>query len=197
MTFQTKNKLSSTSATILAVRIRQRFPMGSWELLFQLIGLLLLGLSARFALPIPGSEVPISLQTLAVVVLGAWLGPVRASLLLVLYLLLGGLGLPLFAGGRSGWEVVLGPSSGFLLGFVLAAAFVGAWVKKKGNAFLPILLGVILAHLLILAVGYLVLGWKQGFANLSAESLLALLPGLVLKSLLGALLIRLSNRWLV
>jgi hypothetical protein len=43
MTFQTKNKLSSTSATILAVRIRQRFPMGSWELLFQLIGLLLLG----------------------------------------------------------------------------------------------------------------------------------------------------------
>lgn len=76
-------------------------------------------------IPIGSLGVPITLQTLAVMLAGLCLGPVRGALAVLLYLVLGLVGLPVFSGGRSGLQVLTTPSAGYLIGFVLAAFVVG------------------------------------------------------------------------
>ena len=69
---------------------------------------------------------PITLQTLGVLLAGASLGPKKGPLAVLLYLALGAIGLPVFAGGSAGVGVVFGPTGGFLFGFVLAGK-----IRKK------------------------------------------------------------------
>ena len=76
-------------------------------------------------IPVGSLGVPITLQTLAVMLAGLSLGAVRGSLAVLLYLVLGIAGLPVFSGGRSGLQVMAGPSAGYLLAFLLAAFVVG------------------------------------------------------------------------
>ena len=71
---------------------------------------LLIALSAQAAIPVAFSPVPLTLQSLAVVLVGATLGPWRGAAAAALYLLEGALGLPFFAQGRSGMAVLLGPT---------------------------------------------------------------------------------------
>ncbi|MGO4804902.1 biotin transporter BioY [Arthrobacter sp. 2MCAF15] len=77
------------------------------------------------AIPVGGLGVPITLQTLAVMLTGLALGAGRAFAAVGLYLLLGFAGLPIFSGGRSGLGVLAGPSAGYIIGFLLAATAVG------------------------------------------------------------------------
>ena len=77
------------------------------------------GLAAQIAIPVPGSPVPITGQTVAVLLTGATLGAVRGSAGMLIYVLAGALGVPWFAGGSSGWPSA---TAGYLVGFVLAAA---------------------------------------------------------------------------
>jgi biotin transport system substrate-specific component len=76
-------------------------------------------------IPVGGLGVPITLQTLAVMLTGLVLGPGRAFAAVGLYVLLGLAGLPIFSGGRSGLGILAGPSAGYILAFPLAAAAVG------------------------------------------------------------------------
>ncbi|MEV8041268.1 biotin transporter BioY [Arthrobacter sp. NPDC080082] len=78
------------------------------------------------AIPVGGLGVPITLQTLAVILTGLALGPARAFAAVGLYLLLGFAGLPIFSGGRAGLGVLAGPSGGYIIGFLLGATAVGA-----------------------------------------------------------------------
>ncbi|MDQ4046538.1 MAG: biotin transporter BioY [Actinomycetota bacterium] len=77
------------------------------------------------AIPVGGLGVPITLQTLAVMLTGLALGPGRAFAAVGLYTLLGLAGLPIFSGGRSGLGILAGPSAGYIIAFPLAAAVVG------------------------------------------------------------------------
>ncbi len=77
-------------------------------------------------IPVGGLGVPITLQTLAVVLTGLVLGPLRGGLAVALYLLLGFVGLPVFSAGQSGLQVLSGPTAGYLVSFLLAAVVVGA-----------------------------------------------------------------------
>jgi biotin transport system substrate-specific component len=77
------------------------------------------------AIPVGGLGVPITLQTLAVMLTGLALGPGRAFAAVGLYVLLGLAGLPIFSGGRGGLGVLAGPSAGYIVAFPLAAAAVG------------------------------------------------------------------------
>ncbi|WP_457971438.1 biotin transporter BioY [Arthrobacter sp. D1-17] len=77
------------------------------------------------AIPVGGLGVPITLQTLAVMLTGLALGPGRAFGAVGLYTLLGLAGLPIFSGGRSGLGILAGPSAGYIIAFPLAAAVVG------------------------------------------------------------------------
>jgi biotin transport system substrate-specific component len=81
------------------------------------------------AIPVGGAGVPITLQTFAVMLAGCVLGPVRGFLAVALYLLLGAVGLPVFAEHSSGLGVFTGPSAGYLYAFPIAAALGGFLVK--------------------------------------------------------------------
>lgn len=77
-----------------------------------------------------GGLVPITLQTFGVLLTGAVLGPRRGFLAVMLYLLVGTLGLPVFSGGAAGPGVLVGPTAGYLVGFPLAATLCGFLVAR-------------------------------------------------------------------
>lgn len=89
-----------------------------------------LGLPGSF--PVFGG-VPITAQTLGVMLAGAVLGPVLGALSVTVLLALVAVGLPLLAGGRGGIAVFLGPSAGYALGWILGAAVVGILVHAGGR----------------------------------------------------------------
>lgn len=74
--------------------------------------------------------VPVTLQSFAVILAGALLGPWRGGLAVALYLLLGMAGLPVFSGGAAGAAVFAGPSAGYLFAFPLVAMLCGALVQR-------------------------------------------------------------------
>lgn len=92
-------------------------------------GSLFVAVCSRIEIPL--RPVPITAQTLAVLLLGALLGARRGPLAVVTYLGLGASGLPVFAGGVSGAARLTGPTAGYLAGFVAAAAVVG-WLSERG-----------------------------------------------------------------
>lgn len=94
---------------------------------------LLTALLAQVAVPVPGSPVPITGQTLAVVLTAAALGPLRGVAGQALYLLLGAVGLPFYSEASSGWEVVTGATGGYLVGFVPAAYLIGLAARHRAD----------------------------------------------------------------
>lgn len=91
-------------------------------------GAALTAVLAQVAIPL--WPVPITGQTLAVLLVGASLGAVRGGLSMVVYALAGLAGLPVFSDRAAGAAVLLGPTGGYILGFVLAAAFTG-WLAQR------------------------------------------------------------------
>lgn len=86
---------------------------------------------AWFKIPLPFTPVPITLQTLLVLLSGAVLGAYYGALAMIIYLLLGAIGLPVFAGGSSGIGVLLGPTGGYLFSYPIAAFVIGKMTKSK------------------------------------------------------------------
>lgn len=86
---------------------------------------LLTAVLAQVAIPVPGSPVPITGQTLAVVLTAAALGPHRGVAGQALYLTLGAVGLPFYSDASGGLEVLAGATGGYLLGFLPAAYLIG------------------------------------------------------------------------
>ncbi len=113
---------------------------------------LVVAASAQVAVPVPLSPVPMTLQPLAVLVVGGLIGAMPGAAALLLYLALGMLGLPVFAGGGSGIIHVLGPTGGYLLAFPAAAAVAGRFAGPSPRL-LPVLLGCALGMVVIHAGG--------------------------------------------
>ena len=121
------------------------------------LGAIVVALAAQVVVPVPFSPVPMTLQPLAVLAVGGLLGAAGGLSALVLYLLLGILGLPVFAGGGSGAWHLLGPTGGYLLAFPVAAAVTGALVRSttaspgsvNGRAVLRVLLSCALGMAII------------------------------------------------
>ena len=149
-------------------------------------GSLLVAALAQVRLPLPFTPVPITGQTFGVLLVGAVLGSRRGGLSLLLYLLVGGLGAPVFAGGVSGWPV--GPTGGYLLGFVLAAVVTG-WLAERGwdRRLSRALLAMLAGHVAIYAVGVAWLALYVGADRAIPLGLLPFLPGDAIKLLLAAL----------
>lgn len=91
-------------------------------------------------IPLGFLPVPITAQTLGVMLAGALLGPKRAAVALGVFVLLVAAGLPLLAGGRGGIGIFLGPTGGFVLAFPLAAAAVGYLTERFDGAGRPLVL---------------------------------------------------------
>jgi biotin transport system substrate-specific component len=93
-------------------------------------GAVIVGVAAQLSVTVPGTPVPVTGQTFAVLLTGAALGPGRGLLSMALYVVAGGLGVPWFAEAGSGWG---GASFGYLVGFILAAAVVGRLASGGGD----------------------------------------------------------------
>jgi len=90
----------------------------------------LTALAARITIPVPGTPVPITGQTFAVLLAGATLGTAAGGASQLLYVATG-LFFPVYADGKQGWEVVSGATGGYLIGFIAAAAVVGYLAERR------------------------------------------------------------------
>lgn len=102
-----------------------------WRVALVVVGTAFLALAARIQIPLPFSPVPVTGQTLAVLLIGASLGARLGAATVALYVAEGVVGLPVFAGGTSGLLRLTGPTGGYLVGFI-AAAFVVGWLVERG-----------------------------------------------------------------
>ncbi|HET9604643.1 MAG TPA: biotin transporter BioY [Gemmatimonadales bacterium] len=137
------------------------------------LGALVVALSAQIALPLSFTPIPFTLQPLAVILVGAWLGPIEGATALGAYLVAGALGAPVFAMGHGGAWRLAGPTGGYLLAFPMAAAVAGL-ARTRGLA------GVALA-----SWSALVFTVAMAVIHLGGISQLALLggdPGLAFRS---------------
>ncbi len=164
---------------------------------------LLTALSAQVTIHLP--LIPLTMQTFSVLLAGALLGPRLGALAMLLYLVEGLAGLPVFAEGRSAWTpstlpgvpVILGLSAGYLLSYPFAAALVGGlatrgWDRRP----LTMLAAMLLGSVIVFALGA---GWLAHFvgpAHAFTGGVLPFLPGDVVKALLAAGLVPLGWKWL-
>jgi biotin transport system substrate-specific component len=104
---------------------------GFYDIVLIVGGSLLIGLSAQVAVPLPFSPVPVTGQTFAVLMTGALLGARRGSVCVLVYLVQGIAGLPVFAAApKAGPAVLLGPTGGYLIGFIVAAYLTGLLAER-------------------------------------------------------------------
>jgi len=131
---------------------------------------LLTALFAQFKITLGFTPVPITGQTFAVLVSGAALGLRRGAASQALYWLLGLVGLPFYSGGAHGWKVASGATFGYFVGFVVAAALVGALAERRQDRTLLTSLPAMLAgSAVIYALGA---GWLAHKLNLTAPKAL-------------------------
>ncbi|MFC1786312.1 biotin transporter BioY, partial [Candidatus Neomarinimicrobiota bacterium] len=95
-------------------------------------GSLLLAVLARLSIPVPFSPVPITGQTFGILFLGVILGSRIGTLSVIMYISEGLIGLPVFAGGTMGFLYLLGPTGGYLIGFIPAVYLVG-YISEQGQ----------------------------------------------------------------
>jgi len=131
---------------LVPVSIAERTPTRVRHLVLIALGAAIVALTAQIY--IPTQPVPFTAQTLGVLVVGGALGFRRGAAALALYVLVGALGVPIYAEGKAGADAVLGVTGGYLLGFILAAAVVGrfaelGWDRHLGGAVVMMLAGTV------------------------------------------------------
>lgn len=132
-------------------------------------GAALTAVAAQVAIPLPFTPVPLTLQTFAVLLVGASLGTVRGIASMLLYLAVGVAGAPVFSHGSSGWG---GASFGYVIGFVAAALLVGKLAERGATRGPVATAGVmVLGNLAIYAVG---VPWLMNVAHVDLAKALAL-----------------------
>ena len=161
-------------------------------------GAALTAVSAQIAVPL--WPVPITGQTLAVLLVGVTLGAVRGGLSMVLYAILGIVGLPVFSESSSGWGVIAGPSGGYIIGFIFAAILTGwlaqrEWDRKLLRAFVAFLAGSVVTFafgLPWLATFLGAVGAPNDLNSVLTAGLYPFILGGVATSILGAGIITLA-----
>jgi biotin transport system substrate-specific component len=184
---------------LIPVGVGERISPRVRHIALVIAGALLIYLTSLVSIQLPGNPVPVTLQTFGVLVVGGALGLKRGSSSTFLYVALGMIGLPFFAEGKGGLQVIWGTTGGYLIGFVLAAALVGrlaelGWDRRLGGALGATALG----SLVIYAVGVPWLAVVLGISLVDAFRL-GVLPFLVfdIVKLVAAALVFPAAWWVV
>ena len=152
----------------------------------------LMAVCAQIAVPM--TPVSMTMQTFAVLLAGAMLGPVRGTVSVLLYLALGAAGLPVLSDGASGLAPFAGSTAGYLFGFPLAALLVGLLYDRARG--LSARFGLLLAaHVVILTLGA---GWLATDIGVSAaleHGVMPFLIGMAVKSALVVAAVAACKRW--
>jgi len=184
---------TSTQSLLLADTVRpvSREARIAFDAALIVGGSLLIAVGAQVALPLPGSPVPVTLQTFAVLLLALLLGPRRSTAAVALYLAEGLAGMPVFTPGATlGFARLAGPTGGYLLGFLPAAWLVGTLAQRGLDRRVPTaLLTMALGMAVILASGVAWLAWFAGFEYAIQAGLIPFLPGEAAKIAVAGLLL--------
>lgn len=160
-----------------------------------LVGTLLITLSSYVTIPL--YPVPVTAQTLVVLLIGLSFGTRLSFLTLSLYLFQGAVGLPVFAGGAGGLAALFGPTGGYLLGFVAAGSLLGLLARRGfGKNFLTTIIAMLAGNAVIYFFGVLWLANFIGIENALKHGVLPFLYGDVLKIFVAAALIPLAWKFL-
>ncbi len=160
-------------------------------------GILLLTLSAKVQIPL--WPVPMTMQTYVILVIGMAYGTRMATMTVLGYLIAGAMGLPVFAGTPEkglGIPYMLGPTGGYLIGFLLATVLMGklaesGWDRRMGLC----ILGMTVGHLLILASGVTWLAVSLGWERAIAVGAAPFVAATILKTALAGVTLPLAWRW--
>jgi len=140
-------------------------------------------LGAYVRIPVKGSPVPITLQTFFVILSGAILGKRLGSLSQFVYLILGTIGLPVFQGYSSGVAYILGPTGGYIIGFIVSAYFIGYMLRYKSSNITWVIASFVAGSLIICILGslWLVYLYKINIVTAISIGILPFLPGDMIK----------------
>jgi biotin transport system substrate-specific component len=157
---------------LIPVRVGERTSPRLRDIALVVAGAVLIFLTSKVYVTIPGNPVPYTLQTFGVLVVGGALGLRRGGLASLLYVALGVVGLPFFAEGKGGVDVIFGATGGYLVGFVVASALVGrlaelGWDRRIGGALGATALGTVAIY----AVG---VPWLAIYAGVSPSKAIEL-----------------------
>ena len=161
------------------------------EVALIMTGSILIAASAQIRFYLPNTPVPVTLQTLTVLLIAAVLGSWRGVAAVVTYIAAGSLGLPFFAGLKGGPITLLGPTGGYLLGFVVAAGLVGWMAKRKVYYNLLSAIPMFLAGQVVIYVFGTI--WLSQFVGSISQALtvgvLPFIPGDIIKVVVGILIL--------
>jgi biotin transport system substrate-specific component len=150
----------------------------------------LIALSAQYSINLPFSPVPITGQTLVILLIGVILGKNRGVTAVASYLVQGAAGLPFFAGGRSGFAVLLGPTGGYLLGFLAAVYVVGMLAElNHRRSLFQAASALVIGNLIIYAFGLFWLARFVGESQVLGLGLYPFLAGDLFKIATGMLIL--------
>ena len=153
------------------------------------LGALFVAILAQVKIPLPFTPVPLTGQTFAVLLVGAILGSRRGAASMALYIALGAVGLPVFAGGASGLTYLSGATLGYLIGFVLTAYVIGLLAERGlersvRTSIFPFLIGTMIIYICGITWLAVLLG---SFSKAVAAGLLPFLIGDAIKLIAAAL----------
>lgn len=160
------------------------------QVLLVIAGSAIIAIAAQIAVPIPFTPVPMTLQPLAVLLVGIALGSMRGLAAATLYLLEGASGLPVFSQGHGGLFWLNGPTAGYLLSYPYAS-FVAGWFSERGwgSTILRALAGMLTALAIIYAGGW---AWLAVLAGPRAALTMGIVPFVIadmIKVAIGAALL--------
>ena len=176
---QSERAISSKAANFIVILL------ASW----------LIGVSAQFSIVLPFSPVPITGQTIIILLIGVLLGKARGTAAVGLYILQGAAGLPVFAGGKSGLLTLVGPTGGYLVGFLVAVYVVGILSElRHDNSIMYTVSSLIIGNVIIYAFGLIWLVRFVGEAQALSLGFFPFLVGDILKIFIGVLILTGSQK---
>jgi biotin transport system substrate-specific component len=179
----------TTLAPTIYIRTFPRAPGWLRDVTLIVLGALFVAGLAQIEIPLPLTPVPITGQTFGVLLVGAALGSKRGATSLASYLMMGIFGLPFFAGGAHGLDIVIGATGGYLIGFIIAAYVIGLLAERGlernvRTSIIPFLVGTVIIYVCGVAWLAVVLG---SFSKAIAAGLLPFLIGDMIKLLAASL----------
>ncbi|WP_244835154.1 biotin transporter BioY [Clostridium sp. BJN0001] len=156
-----------------------------------IIGVLtaLICVAAPFSIPLPFTPTPISFANLAIYFSACILGAKKSTLSVLIYLLIGSIGLPVFAGFSGGLSGIAGPTGGYLIGFLFMAFISGLFIEKFENKIYICIIGMILgtAVCYLFGTAWLSMQLKLSFNKALVMGVFPFIPGDLIKIIVASI----------
>jgi biotin transport system substrate-specific component len=164
------------------------------EILVIFAGFVTLAFLARVSLPV--YPIPITLSTLGVYLVGSALGARRAVWAVVVYLIVGGFGAPIFSSCRFGWSFLTGMTGGYLIGYVFCAAFIGYFFDRGLDSLLKRIAVITGGFVILFTCALIWLGFFVPADKVLAYGLYPFIPGEIFKICLAATLVKPAGKFI-